>query len=131
MLYDLLIKGGHVLHPGEGLDGHLDIGIRDGKIAAIEADLSTSDAARTVQVQGGDRYVLPGLIDLHTHVAYGAQTPGVGMLCVDPDVGGVQSGVTNVVDAGSVAVPNIGVFRFHILPRVRTRVLVYLNLGSF
>ncbi|MFN8525833.1 MAG: amidohydrolase family protein [Chloroflexota bacterium] len=129
--YDLLIKGGHVLDPGQGLDGELDIGIAGGKIAAIRADIPSSDARRTVQVKGSGRYVTPGLIDLHTHVAHGAQTDGVGMGCVEPDIGGVQSGATTVVDGGSVGVANIGVFKHHILPRARTRVLVYLNIGSF
>jgi dihydroorotase len=55
MPYDLLIKGGHVLDPGQGLDGRLDIGITDGKIAAIQADIPASEAARTVQVKGDDR----------------------------------------------------------------------------
>jgi dihydroorotase len=131
MPYDLLIKGGHVLDPGQNLDGHLDIGISNGKIAAIQADIPTREATRTMQVQGADRYVVPGLIDIHTHVAHGAQTPGVGMGCVEPDVGGVQSGVTTVVDGGSVGVANVGVFKFHILPQTRTRVLVFLNVGSF
>ena len=33
MTYDLLIKGGHVLDPGQGLDAALDIAITGGKIA--------------------------------------------------------------------------------------------------
>jgi dihydroorotase len=131
MPYDLLIKGGHVLDPGQGLDGRLDIGITDGKIAAIQPDIPASEAARTVQVKGDSRYVTPGLIDLHTHVGHGAQTPGVGMGCVTPDLGGVQSGATTVVDGGSVGVANVGVFKYHILPHAKTRVLVFLNIGSF
>ena len=35
MPYELLIKGGHVLDPGQGLDGRMDIGISAGEIAAI------------------------------------------------------------------------------------------------
>src|SRR5689334_11982146 len=104
MQYDLLIKGGHVLDPGMGLDDRLDIGVKDGKIAAIEPDISAKEAAQVVQVRGDNRYVTPGLIDIHTHVGYGATTPGVGMGCVDPDVGGVGSGVTTVLDAGSVGI---------------------------
>jgi dihydroorotase len=46
-------------------------------------------------------------------------------------VGGVQSGVTTVLDCGSVGIANIGVFAFHILPKARTRVVVFLNVGSF
>ena len=131
MPYDLLIKGGHVLDPGQNLDGTLDIGISGGKIAAIQGDIPASEAARTVEVKGANRYVVPGLIDIHTHVAYGAQTAGVGMGCVKPDVGGVQSGVTTVLDCGSVGVANIGVFKYHILPHSKTRVVVFLNVGSF
>jgi len=131
MPFDLLIKGGHVLDPGQNLDGTLDIGISGGKIAAIQGDIPASEAARTVEVKGANRYVVPGLIDIHTHVAYGAQTAGVGMGCVRPDVGGVQSGVTTVLDCGSVGVANIGVFKYHILPHSKTRVVVFLNVGSF
>ncbi len=131
MPFDLLIKGGHVLDPGQNLDGTLDIGISGGKIAAIQGDIPASEAARTVEVKGANRYVVPGLIDIHTHVAYGAQTAGVGMGCVKPDVGGVQSGVTTVLDCGSVGVANIGVFKYHILPHSKTRVVVFLNVGSF
>jgi dihydroorotase len=131
MPYDLVLKGGHVLDPGQGLDGVMDIGITDGKIAAIQADIPAKEAKRVVQVKGDSRYVTPGLIDLHTHVAHGATTAGVGMGAVTPDVGGVHSGVTTVVDGGSVGVAQVGVFRHHIIPDAKTRVLVYLNIGSF
>ncbi len=131
MPYDLLVKGGHVLDPGQGLDGKLDIGITDGKIAAIQPDISPKEAKRVVQVKGDSRYVTPGLIDLHTHVAHGATTDGVGMGAVTPDIGGVHAGVTTVVDGGSVGVAQVGVFRHHILPGAKTRVLVYLNIGSY
>src|SRR5690242_16272577 len=107
MPYDLLIKGGHVLDPGQNLDGKLDIAIANGRIAAIQPNIASSEAKRTIRVQGDNRYVVPGLIDLHTHVGHGAQTDGVGMGCVTPDLGGVQSGVTTVVDGGSVGVANV------------------------
>ena len=42
MSFDLLIKGGHVLDPGQGLDGRFDIAITAGRIAAIEPDISLS-----------------------------------------------------------------------------------------
>jgi len=131
MPYDLVIKGGHVLDPGQGLDGKMDIGITDGKIAAIQADIPAKEAKRVVQVKGDSRYVTPGLIDLHTHIAHGATTAGVGMGAVTPDIGGVLSGATTVVDGGSVGVAQVGVFRHHIIPNAKTRVLVYLNIGSF
>lgn len=126
--YDLLVKG-HVLDPGTGLDGVMDIGVTGGRIAAVGPDLDATGARRVLDVRGRDRYVVPGLIDIHTHVAHGATTAGVGMGCCDPDVVGVGSGVTTLVDAGSVGVANIGVFPAHILPKARTRVTVFVNAG--
>ena len=131
MKYDLVVKGGHVVDPGQGLDGRMDIGISGGKIAAIEQDIPASDAARVMQVRGAGRYVTPGLIDIHTHVAYGATTAGVGMGCVDPDVGGVGSGVTTVLDAGSVGIANVGVFGAHLIPKSKTRVICFVNVGTY
>jgi dihydroorotase len=131
MAYDLLIKGGHVLDPGQGLDAQLDIAVTDGKIAAVQADIPASDARRVVEVKGDSRYVVPGLLDIHTHVGYGATTAGVGMGCVDPDVGGVHSGVTTVLDAGSVGIANVGVFGTHLIPNAKTRVICFVNVGTF
>jgi dihydroorotase len=131
MPYDVVVKGGHVLDPGQGLDGKMDIGITGGKIAASQVDIPANEAARVVQVKGQARYVLPGLLDIHTHVAYGGTTNGVGMGCVDPNVGGVGSGVTTVLDAGSVGIANVGVFGAHLLPHAKTRVLVFVNLGTY
>ena len=129
--YDLLLKGGHVLDPGRGLDGTYDIGVAGGVIAAIAPDLSEAEAATVLRVGGPGRHVVPGLVDIHTHVAHGATTRGVGMQCCDPDAIGVHSGVTTVVDCGSVGVANVGTFPVHILPRARTRVLCYINAGTF
>ena len=84
MPYDLLIKGGHVLDPGQGLNGQMDIAVTGGRIAAIEAEIPAAEAKRVIQVKGDNRYVTPGLIDIHTHVAYGATTQGVGMGCFQP-----------------------------------------------
>jgi dihydroorotase len=131
MPYDVVIKGGHVLDPGQGLDGQMDIGVSGGRIAAIQKDIPVSEAARVVEVRGANRYVVPGLIDIHTHVAYGATTPGVGMGCVEPDIGGVGSGVTTLLDAGSVGIANMGVFGAHLLPTARTRVICFVNVGTF
>jgi dihydroorotase len=129
--YDLLIKGAHVLDPGQGLDGALDIAITGGKISQIAADIPAAEAARVLEVRGPDRHVVPGLIDMHTHVANGAITEGVGMGNCDPDAIGVHSGVTTVSDCGSVGVANLGVFPAYILPRAKTRVITMVNVGSY
>jgi dihydroorotase len=53
------------------------------------------------------------------------------MGCCDADEIGIRSGVTTVLDAGSVGIANAGVFPAYILPGARTRVLFYLNVGTF
>jgi dihydroorotase len=131
MTYDLLLKGGHVLDPGQGLDGVMDIAVASGKIAAIAPDIPAQQAARVLELRGAGRHVVPGLIDLHTHVADGAITEGVGMGMCDPDDIGVRSGVTTVADCGSVGVANLGVFPAHILPKAKTRVITLVNAGSY
>lgn len=130
MQYDLLIQGGHVIDPASGTDAALDVGVADGRIVAIGANLSAGDAATVVDAGGAGRYVVPGLLDIHTHVAFGATTAGVGMACCAPDEVGIESGVTTLLDAGSVGVANFGTFPAYILPQSATRVLCYLNIGS-
>ncbi len=63
MKYDLLIKNGTVVTSGETYPA--DIGIADGKIAAILAPGGKNEAAK--EVDAGGKYVLPGLIDIHSH----------------------------------------------------------------
>jgi dihydroorotase len=63
---DLLIKGGDVLDPSQGLRGRRDIGIRYGVIEAVAPDIP---AARALHVlDAGGKLVTPGLVDLHCHV---------------------------------------------------------------
>jgi len=129
--YQLILKNGHVLDPGQGIDGRADVAISDGRIAAIEDSIPETQAAQVLDVSGDGRHVVPGLVDLHAHVARGGTTPGVGMGCCDADEIGIRSGVTTVLDAGSVGIANAGVFPAYILPGARTRVLFYLNVGTF
>ena len=45
MPYDLLIKGGHVLDPGQGIDGKMDIAVTGTKIAAVAPDIDPAEAS--------------------------------------------------------------------------------------
>ncbi|MGH3278764.1 MAG: hypothetical protein ACRDNW_06465 [Trebonia sp.] len=82
----------------------LDIAVAGGKIARIAPGIPAAEAARVLEVRGTGRHVLPGLIDLHAHVADGAVTEGVGAGMRDLDDIGVRSGVTTLADAGSGAI---------------------------
>ncbi len=61
---DILIRGGEVIDGTGAPARRMDVAIRDGRIAAIEADRSES-AASIVEAEG--RIVAPGFIDIHTH----------------------------------------------------------------
>src|SRR5262245_2316979 len=70
--YDLILKGGHLIDPRNSLDAPMDIAIRDGRIAAVGANLPGA-AIRTIDLSG--LYVTPGLVDLHVHVFNSTQIP--------------------------------------------------------
>jgi len=69
--------------------------------------------------------VTPGLIDVHLHLM-----KGLGAFGVDPDIFGVGSGVTTVVDAGSAGHTLLNVFRNYVTNNAKTRVLNYINLST-
>ena len=86
--YDLIVKGGRVIDPSRRLDAIRDIAIADGRIAAIESNI-TADTVETIDARG--KLVVPGLIDIHTHATRANNGPA---LCL-------ADGVTGLVDAGS------------------------------
>jgi dihydroorotase len=130
--FDLLLTGGTLMtagsasrdDPGTGdrdtvIESHGDLGIRDGRIVAAGPGLPR-DAHRVVDVSG--KLVMPGLIDLHTHV-------GPGYWGIDPGPVAWHSGVTTWVDAGSA-----GAFTLDGLRRVAAtagvRVPALLNISA-
>jgi len=68
--YDLLLKGGHVIDPANGLDAKMDVAVLLGRIAAVQKDIPANDAGKVVDVSG--LYVTPGLIDIHYHIGHHA-----------------------------------------------------------
>ena len=97
--FDLVIKGGEVLDPSQNLRGRRDIGIRFGRIEALEADIPATRAARVLDASG--RLVLPGLVDLHSHVyPYGSA------LGIPADELVPYQGTTTMVSAGDAGANN-------------------------
>jgi len=87
--YDLVIKGGRVLDASQRLDRLMDVAVKSGKIAALEAGIPASDAMEVFDAR--DRLVVPGLVDIHAHPRPGEVSPQQVL----------SHGVTTVVDGGS------------------------------
>ena len=86
--FDLLIRGGHVIDPRNAIDAVMDVAIAGGKIAEVSVKIDASRANRVADANG--LYVVPGLIDIHTHV----RSKEMPSICL-------ADGVTSLIDAGS------------------------------
>src|SRR5690348_7402023 len=126
--FDLLLRGGHVIDPKSSISAVRDVGIKDGKIAAVAPHLDPKGALKTVDVAG--LYVTPGLIDIHVHVfaGTGERQSYAGDNSVYPDGFTLRVGVTTVADAGCSGYRNFEDFKTHVIDRSRTRVLAFLNI---
>ena len=66
MTYDAIVRGGRWFDGTGAPSAIRDVGIRDGKVVAISPDpLAGGPETRIVDATG--KWVLPGLIDIHTH----------------------------------------------------------------
>jgi dihydroorotase len=132
--YDLLLKGGHVIDPANGIDKIMDVAIAGGKIAAVAAKIPASEAGKVVDVSG--LYVTPGLIDIHVHIGRG----GVPLNWFEPESKvkaspmGVPAdivltaGVTTLVDAGTSGGDTFLREKLEVIDHATVRVLAFLNI---
>ena len=119
---NLLLKGGEVIDPSRGIRAKLDVAVTDGVVSALAPDIDPSGAARVINVDGN--IVIPGMIDLHTHVYEGVNQNGI-----NPDLAGVRSGVTTVLDAGSAGCYTFGGFPRYVVPNAKTNVFCLLHIS--
>jgi dihydroorotase len=127
--YDIVIKGGHVIDPKNGIDGLMDLAIADGKIVKLANAIDVSKVTRVVDAKGF--YITPGLIDMHVHVFFGTEPDRYlsnGMAAVVPDGFTFRVGVTTVVDAGGAGWKSFPLFKKNIIDNSQTRVLSFLNI---
>jgi dihydroorotase len=121
--FDLLLCGGTVLNPATNINQKLDVGVTNGRVAAIHADLPRADAKRVLDV--GGCYVTPGLIDFHVHSYWGVNPYGCNLdaLCL-------ATGVTTTMDAGSAGATNFLGFRKLVYEQSKTRMLNFVALAQ-
>jgi len=121
--FDLVIKGGDVLDPSQGLRGRRDIGIRYGLIEALEPDIPAARALRLLDA--GGKLVTPGLIDLHSHVYPYGSAMGIPADELTP----LQC-TTTCVSAGDAGANNFAAFRRHIAAQTRTRLYAFVHIAN-
>ena len=120
---DLLLRGGHVVDPANGLDGPADVAVAGGRIVPVGPDLPAGGGQRVLDVSG--LYVTPGIIDMHCHVAVSHRHS---RLSLPPDIHTFSAGVTTVVDAGTAGWKDFADFKEQVIDRARIRVLTYVNI---
>src|SRR5471032_2775363 len=117
MLYDLIIR------QAKSSDGSLtDIAIHDGKIAAIGQLDASVTAIHILELQG-KVFASAGWIDSHVHCY--SKSP---IYHDEPDLVGVASGVTTVIDAGSTGENDVDDF-YQLTRQAKTNVFAFLNIA--
>jgi dihydroorotase len=117
--YELVLRGGHVIDPANGIDRLMDVAVSGDRIAAVQPRIDASEARMTVDVSG--LFIVPGLVDLHAHVfGYSGS--------LSPDDTSLIAGTTTVVDAGGSGWRTFDEMRRTVAARSRTRVLALVNI---
>jgi dihydroorotase len=122
MRYELLLAGGELLDPGQGIRDTVDIAFAAGKVAAVEKQIPPSEAERVIDVSG--RLVTPGLIDFHAHVYWWGKR-----IAINPDQVCPRTGVTTVVDGGSAGSATFAGLREY-AKQAQTRILCFVHLSA-
>lgn len=122
MQHDLVLTGGRVIDPAQGVDRVANLAFAGGRVAALGEGADPADAVEVRDVSG--RLVVPGLIDLHTHVYWGGTSLGI-----DAEEYCRSSGVTTAVDTGSAGPGNFAGFRRHVIEPSAVRILAYLHVS--
>ena len=121
--YDLVLTGGTLLDPGQGIHGRRDVAFKDGVVAAVAERIEAGPDVVTVDVTG--KLITPGLIDIHGHFYHGGNGSAV-----HPDQNCLSSGTTTGVDAGSAGFLNYQAMRDYVFPAHRTRLLAFLHISA-
>jgi dihydroorotase len=125
--YDLLLKGGQVIDLANQLNAPVDVAILDCKIAHVAPGIPSSQAAQVLDVSG--LYVVPGLIDIHTHVYPFRPSPRSYVESVNADAHLLASGVTTTVDVGTAGWQNFQDFKEGYIDRAIVRILAMVNIA--
>lgn len=120
--FDLLIRNANVVDPSQNLAGKRDIGVRFGRIQALEVSIPADRALRVFDA--GNKLVTPGLIDLHCHTyPYGSA------IGIPADELLAHQCTTTTVSAGDGGANNLAAWRRFVMPASRTRQFAFVHIA--
>lgn len=119
--YDTVITAEQACDPLSDFSGPASIGLKDGKIEHFSAGLNSSLEAES-KIHFDTQLVCPGFIDLHVHVYEWVTNFGIA-----PDLAGIYSGATTIVDQGSSGPWTVGGFEAFIQKEALTDVRCFVS----
>ncbi len=120
--YDIILRGGRVLDSINAAFYEADVAVKDGFICEIAAGLP-ADAAQVFDARG--KMVVPGLIDMHTHLGFELHTK-----TIQADDYCPAAGVTSAVDMGSAGAYIFPWYREQAIKKAAVRLFSFINIAS-
>ena len=121
MDWDILIKGGDVIDPSQGLHGRANVGILGEKISAVGPSV---DGDAQVVIDARDKIVTAGFVDLHTH----NYTSNSKLHSLDADSTSLANGATTVLDAGTATPSEFPHYWETDLSEAKTRIYALIRM---
>ncbi|WP_433413521.1 hypothetical protein ACQP1V_30945 [Microtetraspora malaysiensis] len=123
--YDLVLTNGTVFDTEAGTSAVADVAISGDRVARIapSLDQGAKDRAREV-VDCSGRWVLPGLVEGHTHIFEHVSKVGA-----PPDEAHLRRGVVAAADAGTVGASTFAAFDAYVVGRAEMRLVNFLNVS--
>jgi len=117
--YDVLLKNGTLIDPGNKINNKSDIAISSTKIAKVSKSIDESTARLTIDAKG--LIICPGLIDIHAH-SFGYWE------AIFPDEMCLPFGTTTMLDAGGPGWKTFDIMKDKVIRKSKTRVFSLLNI---
>ncbi|MFI7025607.1 hypothetical protein [Micromonospora sp. NPDC049900] len=121
-LFDLVLAGGTVLDPATGGRQVADVAVSGDRVERIAVGLDRSRATQVIDCTG--HWVLPGLVEAHTHIF--AHVSKVG---APPDEAHLRRGVVAAADAGTVGASTFAAFSRFVVAPAEMRLVNFLNVS--
>ena len=123
MTASLVIRGGMVVDPANGVERRASLIVEEGRVAGLCEVGAEPAAQQTIDAEGC--IVTPGLIDTHLHMFHGGTENGI-----VPDATLLPMGVTAGIDQGSAGSGNFQIFYDSIIARSQVHIFACLNIST-